>query len=88
MDIFNDRQSFKLRLLPMIGIGTDNPMNKQYIPRRKSRKSPLQNTRNFNADVIYEFTASRDQIKPYYESYEQEFDGTQFTAHFFITCSF
>ena len=67
-DIFNDRQSFEIKMIPLYGTDIDNPMNKQKIPRKG--KSHRHRNRNPNA-----FTVPRVQIKPYYDWFEQTYDG-------------
>ena len=72
-DIWNNYQSFKLRVIPMAPIqNKSNPMNPIKIPRNVKTIKSQRNHQN-----IQEFVVPRAQIKPYYKSYEEQFDGTQ-----------
>ena len=68
--IFNDELNYKLRVIPLPPLPNDCPMNKLKVPRRAK-------TLSRNVHEIDEFNVHRSQIKPYYESYESQFDGTQ-----------
>ena len=73
IDIFNDGQSYKLRVIPLPPNEQNKFMNKHRHPRRGSDKKD--DRRNFHPPD--EFYVPRNQIKPYYESWEQQFDGMQ-----------
>ena len=71
VQIFNEYQNYRLRVIPIPPLSKDNvPNNKIKIPRRAG-------TLSRNIHDIQEFNVPRAQIKPYYESYEEQFDGTQ-----------
>ena len=70
IDIFNDKQNYKLRVIPLPPLEANNPMNKHKVPKRGT-------SHGRNNHPITEFTVPRDQIKPYYPSYESQFDGTE-----------
>ena len=72
VDIFNNYGSFKLKVIPLSPLERDNPMNPIKIPKRGK---PAPHSRNNHS--INEFIVPRTQIKPYYKSYEEHFDGTQ-----------
>ena len=71
VDIFNDYQSYTIRIIPLPPFLQNNPMN----PIKKSKRL-IKSGRNIHPDQT-EFNVPRDQIKPYFPSYESQFDGTQ-----------
>ena len=73
IDIFNEGQSFTLKLIPLHGIDKNNPMNLINKPKRIRNK----NGRNLNHELPDTFNVPRSQIKPYYDSFEQQFEGIQ-----------
>ena len=70
IDIKNDYQTYKLRVIPLPPNETDNPMNKHQPPKRYNKHE----RHAFPVDV---FNVPREQIKPYYDSYESQFNGVQ-----------
>lgn len=73
VDIFNDGQSYTLRVIPLPQKEQHKFMNKHKHPRRK--KSLPGDHSNYHPPE--EFNVPRNQIKPYYDSWEKEFDGMQ-----------
>ena len=66
IDIFNEGQNYKLRVLPLPPAQSKNPMNPHKPPKRAHPTK----------DRLHgDFIVPREQIKPYYTSYESQFDG-------------
>ena len=68
--IFNNGQSYKIKEIPLPIFQRDNPMNKHAPPKRADPQQPEEN-------IVTEYYVPREQIKPYFESYEIQFDGIQ-----------
>ena len=69
IEIFNNGQSCKLKILPLPPKDKNNIMNQHSHPRR------VGNHGNYQIPEV--FTVPRNQIKPYYSSFECQFDGIQ-----------
>ena len=81
VDIFNDYQSFTIKVIPLPTFEKNKPLN-QHIKTRKQTLPKVSQRRN--CPITEQFNVPRDQIKPYYESYESQFDGTQSPMHILI----
>ncbi len=72
-----EQNKIRLRIieLPKNHPAKDNPMNRYTVPIRGN---------TINTDNLKEFTCNRTQIKPYYESYNEQYDGIQSPAEIAI----
>eukprot|EP01084_Bolivina_argentea_P217341 369023_1 len=61
----------KIIEIPPHHIANNNPMNDYTIPIRGN---------TINTEDLNEFTCNRTQIKPYYESYNEQYDGIKSPA--------
>ena len=78
IDIFNEGQSYKIRVIPLPPIERDKFMNKHRHPKRgKSEGGNGKSGEHRNLHPPDEFCVPRNQIKPYYDSWEDQFDGMQ-----------
>ena len=67
---FINGQSYKIREIPLPIFKRNNPMNKHAPPKRATHQQPKEN-------ITTEYYVPREQIKPYFESHETQFHGTQ-----------
>lgn len=81
VDIFNDYQSFTLKVIPMLTKEQNKPLNR-HIKTRKQTKPKVSERRNYHQ--IQHFNVPRDQIKPYHGEYKDQFDGEQSPVHILI----
>ncbi len=77
VDILEGKQSFKLKVIPLPAFARDNPMNKFTIPKRGNKEEDNE-----------QFIVNRSQIKPYYEAFEERFDGIQSPAQIALLHSY
>ena len=85
VNIFNEEQTFTLRVIPdklfQNEADRDNPMNKVNIPKYKRfiapHKHKLDLASNNNSTELFQFNVPRSQIKPYLKRYEYHFDSIQ-----------
>ena len=70
IEIFNNGQSYKIKKIPLPPLKQNNPMNKHAPPKRAKQIDP-------DEEIITEYYVPREQIKPYFKSYETQFDGIQ-----------
>ena len=68
--IFNNGQSYKIKKIPLPPLKENNPMNKHAPPKRAKQTDP-------DEEITTEYYVPREQIKPYFKSYETQFDGIQ-----------
>ena len=68
VSIFNDGQSYTLKVIPLSPSQQNHPMNQHRYPKHISSR---------NLQQIGQFTVPRSQIKPYFPSFNIRFDGTQ-----------
>ena len=68
--MYNEGQSFTLRPINLPQDMYNNPLNQHKLPRRVIHFQ-------FNDDPLQPFNVPREQIKPYFPSFEQRFDGIQ-----------
>ena len=80
-DIFNNYTTFTIKVIPLPTFEQNKPLNR-HIKTKKQSKPKISERRNCHE--IEQFNVPRDQIKPYYESYESQFDGTQSPIHILI----
>ena len=73
VDIFNEGQNYKLRVIPLPPKEQHKFMNTHKTPKRVSTL-PGDHS---NYHPVNEFIVPRNQIKPYFASFEQQFDGMQ-----------
>ena len=69
ISIYNDGQNYTLRPVKLPQDTYNNPLNQHKLPKRVIH---LQND-----DPLQQFNVPREQIKPYFPSFEQRFDGIQ-----------
>ena len=73
VEIFNEGQNYKLRVIPLPPKEQHNFMNAHKTPKRVIAL-PGDHS---NYHPIDQFVVPRNQIKPYYPSFEKQFDGMQ-----------
>ena len=92
-EIFNDGQSYRIRVVPPPPMQRANPMNKHKVPRRaelvpRRGQEGYEGRRNWRittpSDVS--FTVPRVQLKPYFAAYEQRLLGTLSPATLAMQC--
>ena len=83
--IFNEGQSYELKVIPQLGKNANNPMNRHIQPRRAVNEYSKTNSNDVelhdhlgrNIQETATFIVPRNQIKPYYDRFEAKFEGEQ-----------
>ena len=83
--MFNEGQSYELTVIPQLGKNANNPMNIHITPRRAVNEYAKANSDDVelndhvgrNIKEAIAFIVPRNQIKPYYDRFEAQFEGEQ-----------